>query len=420
MEKIDLMKGFDIENMDETSVKTIKLIETALNDGLESMVKGLNNDEVIGNMKKAIDELKSMKANTELADRIEAIEQKMIEINAQKTGKEKGMSKTVKFEEAFKSHMTTDGKGYKYVDFKSALRGGQVKIELDKKDATTIMGNGATTRVEIDKNISTPIYQPWLFTVANVTRTTSPTVIYVDKSAPEGTPAFVAEGGAKPLISWEYEPKTVNVKKVAAVSKFTTEVATDIDGFVTELTRDLASQIRAKSENDILSGDGAGGGIVGVESNMPGYTLDTIKVANPNTFDAIVAAATQIKSSAMGAFTPTHAVLNPQDVANMKLAKNTNGDYVMPWEFEGNPLELKIVESANRPVGSLIVGDFKYLNIKEYVDMELIFGHENDDIRKNLMTVVAETRFAPYIKTAEKYAFVSDTIANITTAIKKA
>ena len=419
MEKIDLKKGFDIEKMDETSVKTIELIEASINEGLENLAKGLKNNEAIENVKKAIEELKGMQANTELVDRIEAIEKKMIELNAQKTG-EKTMSKTAKFEEAFKSHITIDGKGYKYVDFKSALRCGQVKIELDKKDATTIMGNGATTRIEVDKNISTPIYQPWLFAVANVTRTTSPTVIYVDKSAPEGTPAFVAEGGTKPLISWEYEPKTVNVKKVAAVSKFTTEVATDIEGFVTELTRDLASQIRAKSENDILSGDGAGGGIVGVESNMPGYTLDTIKVNNPNTFDAIIAAATQVKSSAMGAFTPTHAVLNPQDVTNMKLAKNTNGDYVMPWEFEGNPLELKVVESANRPVGSLIVGDFQYLNIKEYVDMELIFGHENDDIRKNLMTVVAETRFAPYIKTAEKYAFVSDTIDNITTAIKKA
>lgn len=416
---IDLKKYFDIENMDEVSVKTIEAIEKSLNDGLEDMKKGLSYEESFKKVNDAIDELKSMNATKEMTDRIEAIEKKMIELNAQKTG-EKTMSKTAKFEEAFKSHITTDGKGYKYLDFKSALRGGQVKIELDKKDATTIMGNGATTRVEVDKNISTPIYQPWLFTVANVTRTTSPTVIYVDKSAPEGTPAFVAEGGTKPLISWEYEPKTVNVKKVAAVSKFTTEVATDIEGFVTELTRDLASQIRAKSENDILSGTGAGGGIVGVESNMPGYTLDTIKVNNPNTFDAIIAAATQVKSSAMGAFTPTHAVLNPQDVANMKLAKNTNGDYVMPWEFEGNPLELKVVESANRPVGSLIVGDFQYLNIKEYVDMELIFGHENDDIRKNLMTVVAETRFAPYIKTAEKYAFVSDTISNITTAIKKA
>lgn len=416
---IDLKKHFDIKNMDEVSVKTIEAIEKALNEGLEDMKKGLSHEESFAKVNDAIEELKSMNATKDMTERIEAIEKKMIELNAQKAG-EKTMSKTAKFEEAFKSHMSTDNKGYKYVDFKSALQGGQVKIELDKKDATTIMGNGATTRVEVDKNISTPIYQPWLFSVANVTRTTSPTVYYVDKSAPEGTPAFVAEGGTKPLISWEYEPKTVNVKKVAAVSKFTTEVATDIEGFVTELTRDLASQIRAKSENDILSGDGAGGGIVGVESNMPGYTLDTIKVNNPNTFDAIIAAATQVKSSAMGAFTPTHAVLNPQDVANMKLAKNVNGDYVMPWEFEGNPLELKVVESANRPVGSLIVGDFKYLNIKEYVDMELIFGHENDDIRKNLMTVVAETRFAPYIKTAEKYAFVSDTIANITTAIKQA
>lgn len=416
---IDLKKYFDIENMDEVSVKTIEAIEKSLNDGLEDMKKGLSYEESFKKVNDAIDELKSMNATKEMTDRIEAIEKKMIELNAQKTG-EKTMSKTAKFEETFKSHISTDVKGNKVIDFKSALRNGQVMMELDKKDATTIMGNGVSTRVDVDKEIAqTPVYRPWIFDVANVRKVTAPTVMYVDKTAPEGTPAFVTEGGVKPLISWEYEPKTVNVKKVAVAAKFTTEVATDIDGFMSDLKNELTSQVKATTEYEILNGNGESGSLVGVVSSMPGYTLATIKVANPNTYDAIVAAATQIKSSSYGAYTPTHVVLNPQDVANMRLTKNSNGDYLINLAVDNNPLSIKVIESAQRAVGSLLIGDFSRLNIDVYVEMALIFGFENDDIRRNMMTTVAESRMATYIKDAEKYAFVSDTIANITTAIKK-
>ena len=417
---IDLKKYFDIENMDEVSVKTIEAIEKSLNDGLEDMKKGLSYEESFKKVNDAIDELKSMNATKELTDRIEAIEKKMIELNAQKTGG-KTMSKTAKFEETFKSHISTDVKGNKVIDFKSALRNGQVMMELDKKDATTIMGNGLSTRVDVDKEIAqTPVYRPWIFDVANVRKVTAPTVMYVDKTAPKGTPAFVTEGGVKPLISWEYEPKTVNVKKVAVAAKFTTEVATDIDGFMSDLKNELTSQVKATTEYEILNGNGESGSLVGVVSSMPGYTLTTIKVANPNTYDAIVAAATQIKSSSYGAYTPTHVVLNPQDVANMRLTKNSNGDYLINLAVDNNPLSIKVIESAQRAVGSLLIGDFSRLNIDVYVEMALIFGFENDDIRRNMMTTVAESRMATYIKDAEKYAFVSDTIANITTAIKNA
>lgn len=416
---VDLTKGFDLENMDETSVKTIKQLNSNFAEALAEFKKGLNVEEALTKMQNTIDEVKTMQKDDA---RLKAIEDCIIELKATKGGETKA-NPNEKIEEAFKSYVSTDTKGVKYVDFGSALNNGRkVVVEFDKKDATTIMGNGVSTRVTVDPNIaSQPTYRPWLFDVANVRKASSPTIMYVDKSAPEGTPAFVAEGGVKPLISWEYEPKTVNVKKIAVASKFTTEVATDIDGFVADLQNDLASQIRAKSEYDILMGDGSNGSLVGVTQSMPGYSLTSIKVATPNTFDAIVAAATQIKSSSYGAFRPTHVVLNPQDVANMRLTKNANGNYIVPLELEsGNPFSITVIESNQRSVGSILMGDFKYLNIAEYVELMLVFGHENDDIRRNLMTVVAETRLATYIKDGEKYAFVNDTIANITTALKGA
>lgn len=411
MEKrIDLKAGFDIEKMDETSVKTIEVMEKAINEGLENYIKGLNIEDSFESIKTAINEVKGMKPSESIVKRIEAIEDAIVKSHTP-NNKEKGFDSVNAIADKFKSFVTTDANGRKYVDFKSALERGDVVMELDKKAATTMLANGGSTHVSADRNISTPAYRPWLFDIATVTKATGPNTTYIDKSAPEGTPAFVTEGGEKPLISWTYEQKVASAKKIAVVSKYSTELAMDVENFVEELSNDLSSQVKRQTEHDILEGNGSN--LTGVVAGLPSYQLTTIKVDQPNTYDAIVAAATQIKSSTFGSYVPTHVLLNPQDFANMRLTKNADGDYIIPVE-NGN---LTVIESATRPVGSLLIGDFSKLNIKVWVEMALIFGHENDDIRKNLMTVAAETRIAAYVKSSDKLAFVNDTIADIIGAI---
>ena len=74
---------------------------------------------------------------------------------------------------------------------------------------------------------------------------------------------------------------------------------------------------------------------------------------------------------------------------------------------------------ATGTTGTLIMGDFNYLNIRDTWELTVTFGWENDDFTKNLVTMIGEKRLVPYIKAQYKTAFVKDTIGNVVTAITK-
>ena len=65
------------------------------------------------------------------------------------------------------------------------------------------------------------------------------------------------------------------------------------------------------------------------------------------------------------------------------------------------------------------MGDFRYLFIRDYVGLTISFGWENDDFTHNRLTVVMEKRLLAYVKAQYKTAFVTDTYANVITAITK-
>lgn len=414
MENLDLTKGFDMENMDEASVKTIKQLDTNFKEALSEFKKGLNVDESLQKMQETIDEVKSLAKNDE---RLKAIEDYILEVKASNGGVKKTTTIGEQIESLFNDYVSTDSKGNKVIDFASALKTTN-KIKLEVKEAGNITGGGVG-RVDSDMRIGTrPVYHTWIFDVANVAPTASPNVMYVEKVDGEGGASFVEEGGLKPLQDWAYESKTLQVKKAAVRAKFTTEVMQDIPSFEEDLRTELFNSLEAVIETGILDGNGSGGNIAGVASTMPGYTLQGIETTNATYYDAIVAAYTQIKSSSFGSFTPTHVVMNPIDVANMKLSKDNQGRYIMPITLADNKeLGLTVIASAKRPAGKFILGDFNYLNVRLYGDANLIFGYEGDDLSKNLMTVVAERRLTAYIKAHQKTAFVNDTFATVLAAI---
>ena len=55
--------------------------------------------------------------------------------------------------------------------------------------------------------------------------------------------------------------------------------------------------------------------------------------------------------------------------------------------------------------GDFIMGDFSYLNIRDLWELSITLGWENDDFRKNIVTVIAEKRLMCYIKSQYKTAF---------------
>lgn len=53
------------------------------------------------------------------------------------------------------------------------------------------------------------------------------------------------------------------------------------------------------------------------------------------------------------------------------------------------------------------------MNIRDLWELSITLGWENDDFRKNIVTVIAEKRLMCYIKSQYKTAFVKDTFSTV-------
>lgn len=319
-----------------------------------------------------------------------------------------------------------DAHGREIVELKEACKsetGRRKKIDLFvTKAAVTTAGANAIAGVTIDPSISAPVRaESDLRDYSNVASTNNRSLIYGELYDATGDAEWVPEGGLKPSYSAQVREVTVNAGKVALTVKLTEETLTDLPQFVAEIRAEVLNRIGIAEEEGILYGSGTGGEIQGVFTNIPEFTLTGLSVEKPNFFDAIVAAYTQIVSVSKLNFRPNLVRVNAIDLANMKLTKDANGQYLFPpFSLANGELitGLKIIPSTSIDQGEFIIGDFNYLNIRDYIGLTIEFGWENDDFTKNLVTMIAEKRLLAYIKANYLIAFVKGEYATIMEAIE--
>jgi len=274
--------------------------------------------------------------------------------------------------------------------------------------------------LEVDPVLSVdPRSQTIIRQYANVATTSSRSLVYAEYVSKDGDAAWVGEGSLKPLMDATLTEKTVTARKVAIASKFTEETLSDFPNFVNEVKAEMINKLGIKEEKGILDGTGADGEIKGVASDMPAFSLTSLKVESPNEFDALVAAYTQIVSVSEMAYRPNLVLMNPVDYAQMQLAKDANGGYLRPFRIGDELIQgLQVVTSTAITAGDFIMGDFGYLNIRDLWALSITVGWENDDFRKNIVTTIAEKRLMCYIKSQYKTAFVKDKFKTVMEAIK--
>ena len=319
-----------------------------------------------------------------------------------------------------------DSKGMmklKSEEFKSDRANVTVTLVLEKKASTdpvmTTGGSPVAGGVTIDPNIAVAPRKRYVIRdLANVSSISTTSVTYAEMTNVEGEAGWVSEGNLKPSMSADLKTTTVNVGKVALSAKITTEVMQDIPQLVQEIRSEIINKIDAAEEDGILNGTGSDGEIKGVSGDFPAFTLDGIEVQAPNYYDALVAAYTQITSTSNMAYAPNGVRMNPVDYANMQLTKDVNGQYLRPFKVGDELVSgLRVIADPNQAVGSFIMGDWRYLNIRDYQPLTVSFGWENQDFTKNMVTMIGEKRLLAYIKSNYKTAFVSDTFDDVITAI---
>ena len=289
-------------------------------------------------------------------------------------------------------------------------------FDIDKK-AVGIMGSGTNlvgnylVPAQVQPGILNRIYeQAHARDVMNVGSTRSNVIRYIQDNGGEGGFTTVAEGALKPMIDRDLEIKDAPVRKIAAYFRVPEEMIEDIPYLGSFLTQVGLEELKLVEDQQILYGDGTGQNLTGVNVNAQAYAAGTLIVPNANNWDVLISAMLQLR---LGRFQATAIWVNPADYVSMRLAKNTNGDYLFPELAAGlSTIDgVALIQSTIVTAGSFLLGDFRRgAQLFDRMAARVQFyDQDQDNAIRNLVTIVIEERLA--LPIYRPTAFVKGTFA---------
>lgn len=246
--------------------------------------------------------------------------------------------------------------------------------------------------------------------------TNSKTVTYVEVLSETGAPATVAEMAAFPEKDYNFVVRSATVYKVAVMTKASQEVLEDTGELVSIVQSELKGDLDRKVDAKLLSATGVND-IIGIASIAPGFTGGALagQVATPSRVDVLQAGLTEVRVNGFGKFKANAIMLNPVDVALLKLEKGSDGHYIMPPFTSSDRLTVsgvRVVENDNMTPGTFIIGDFTrfYVYIRRGASLQ-VATENKDDFEKELITMRLAMRLASFVKVNENAAFVQGDFA---------
>lgn len=268
-----------------------------------------------------------------------------------------------------------------------------------------------------------PDRSAYLVDLFNTATINSPRVMWVERSARTDGAATRAEAAIMGQSDYTWIRRNVDVENISSYVKLTNEALEDWDMTLSEIRLELFGQLQRELDDQLLTGDGSTPNISGVTHVCRAYEVTGLNgiVADANIFDAIAAAAYQVRSYL---YTPNYVVLNPVDFAKMNLVKDSNNNYVLPPFISSNGMlvdGLQVVVNTGITAGYVLVGDFTKGTVyfRKGIDIRLWDQNDTDPIY-GLKTVTADLRAALKISQPDYYAFCYDAISDITSAITEA
>lgn len=225
---------------------------------------------------------------------------------------------------------------------------------------------------------------------------------YVESATVEGGVGIVAEGGAKPQISFA-DPTTVteSLSKVAVFYRESDELLEDAAWLASSINNRALYQLALFEENQLLNGNGTSPNMTGI-MNRSGIQQQTYTNSIAET---IFRARTLVSQNTM--FTADAVIINPADYQTLRLWTDDNGQFYAGGPFTGqygnggimeepNIWGLRTVVTSAIAQGTALVGAFRLgasVIRKGGVRVEMTNSNE-DDFTNNLVTVRVEERLA--------------------------
>ena len=301
-----------------------------------------------------------------------------------------------------------------YSDFKA--KKAPLKLQLKAAADMTIATNvtGETTLLPASTMLTG--YNPYrwnpatFWDYANVKTTSTPTISWVEEVNPDGTPAVVTEGNAKPQIDFDLLVEKSSAIKIADNLKISDEMLDDISFIGSEIQSNLVDRVRLATSTNIYTYITTLSGILtAIDSSL----ADMGGIA-PTMWQLISACKTTILKNNHRC---THIFLNPTDYGRLLLTKGVD-NYAVHLNLSAIVVDgVNIVSSNAVPVDKFLACDLTKLNVYTYMPLEVEMGWVNADFTNNMRTFVGEHRIHRFIRGNDKTAFLYGDVTDALTTL---
>ena len=226
-------------------------------------------------------------------------------------------------------------------------------------------------------------------------RTGSNSIEYVRENVFTNGAAPVAEGALKPESQLTFTKETANVRTIAHWIQASRQIMDDAQMLESYVNNRLMYGLALKEEEQLLSGDGTGDNLLGVNAVAAAYDT-ALDVAGDTRADKLAHAIFQVTESE---FEASGVVLNPRDWHQIALLKDENGNYIFggPQAFASNLIwGLPVVPTKAQALGTFTTGAFDMASqVWDRMDASVEISREDrDNFVKNMLTILCEERLA--------------------------
>lgn len=277
-----------------------------------------------------------------------------------------------------------------------------------------VTGTGlSTVLTDVDKNVVTPYHLPqsvssWL-SQGTVSGNSVSYFVANEWTSSSGRPGVVGENGKKPgATAPAFDTKTVPLRKIAGWVCLSDEMAEDAAFLASVINEQLLYELARAEEEQIISGTGTGNDLTGILTTQGIFSETMASAKATDVLESIYKMKTYIKTAS--GLDADAIIINPTDIATLRLAKDENGQYFFggagygmygngAYEPETRIWGIPVIVSNAVPAKTVLIGNSTGATVyrKGGVRVE-VSNNVNDDFLYNRFRTLAEERVTLVVK----------------------
>lgn len=382
--------------------RELKKLATDLQEAIGTMKKTAEEAQAeMKNLGKITDETKqkadeAIVKHTEVADRIDALEQKLARRGGPQQQERKSLGREVTDNEEVQAFLKAAQSGHK----------GSVSVNVKAIiSALTTDADGSAGDLIVPDRLPGIVAPPQrrltMRDLISVGRTGSNAIQYVQETGFTNSAATVSEtsGATKPQSELKFDLVTEAVTTIAHWVLATRQILSDVPMLQSYIDGRLRYGLEYVEDNQILNGSGTGTDLHGLYTQATAFSAAAVgspEIPGATRLDVLRLA---ILQAALAEYFPDGIVLNPVDWAMIELTKDGDGRYIIGNPQDGAQPRLwrkPVVETTAMTADKFLTGAFKMgaeLFVREDASVQLS-TEDSDNFRKNLVTILAEERCA--------------------------